>query len=279
MRKIQNKAFSLVELLVVITILAIISVVAYQNFGWAVDKAVSGRKINDISTIETALQQFKVDNNYYPSVETGSWGHATNKWWYDNTTAAKASNTIKVVYDGEEIDSLASADGGWRVYGSGAWSSKQIWAKGTISRDTLGKKYLSKDLYDPEVWDLKIKSTSNKMIDFGIGRYVYAVYKKSKSSWNWWTSNYSWTNYNLAFTVKESGTDKYVTKIVWDYDEESCFDNKNDCPQTLIGSWAGTGTLIDKQEEGFYNDGSTISNFESDKQNQWIPYAVADFTE
>jgi prepilin-type N-terminal cleavage/methylation domain-containing protein len=33
MNNIKNKAFNLVELLVVITILAIISVVAYQNFG------------------------------------------------------------------------------------------------------------------------------------------------------------------------------------------------------------------------------------------------------
>jgi len=33
MQNIKNKAFTLVELLVVITILAIISVVAYQNFG------------------------------------------------------------------------------------------------------------------------------------------------------------------------------------------------------------------------------------------------------
>ncbi|MDR2411207.1 MAG: prepilin-type N-terminal cleavage/methylation domain-containing protein [Candidatus Peribacteria bacterium] len=33
MRKLTNKAFTLVELLVVITILAIISVVAYQSFG------------------------------------------------------------------------------------------------------------------------------------------------------------------------------------------------------------------------------------------------------
>jgi len=33
MKNLNNKGFSLVELLVVITILAIISVVAYQNFG------------------------------------------------------------------------------------------------------------------------------------------------------------------------------------------------------------------------------------------------------
>jgi prepilin-type N-terminal cleavage/methylation domain-containing protein len=45
MKLIKNKAFTLVELLVVITILSIISVVAYQNFGGAVDKANVGRKI------------------------------------------------------------------------------------------------------------------------------------------------------------------------------------------------------------------------------------------
>jgi prepilin-type N-terminal cleavage/methylation domain-containing protein len=33
MRNLNKKGFTLVELLVVITILAIISVVAYQNFG------------------------------------------------------------------------------------------------------------------------------------------------------------------------------------------------------------------------------------------------------
>jgi general secretion pathway protein G len=72
MKNIGNKGFTLVELLVVITILSIISVVAYQNFGGATDKAISGRKINDILTLETSLQQFKVDKNYYPMPMTYS---------------------------------------------------------------------------------------------------------------------------------------------------------------------------------------------------------------
>ena len=64
MRK-NIKWFTLVELLVVITILAIISVVAYQNFGWATDKANASRKISDVATIETSLQQYFVDNLQY----------------------------------------------------------------------------------------------------------------------------------------------------------------------------------------------------------------------
>ena len=62
---------------------------------------------------------------------------------------------------------------------------------------------------------------------------VYAIYKKPKST-NWGVTNKSWTNYNLAFTIKKSGTDTYVTKIVWDYDSEACFDKSADCPNTLI---------------------------------------------
>ena len=134
------KAFTLVELLVVITILSIISVVAYQNFWWAVDKAVSWRKINDVSTIETALQQFKVDNNYYPS--TWEYNVSSNMWWYNSSTTAKISNTIVVNYNWEEISAISSADWWWKIYWIWTWADwqaatkKQIWAKWTISIST-----------------------------------------------------------------------------------------------------------------------------------------------
>jgi general secretion pathway protein G len=93
MKKLTNKAFTLVELLVVITILAIISVVAYQNFGSAVGKAISGRKISDVTTIETSLQQYKADNNFYPMVDEHS---STNIWGYKKDVTAIQSNKIKV---------------------------------------------------------------------------------------------------------------------------------------------------------------------------------------
>ena len=259
MKKNLHSAFTLVELLVVITILAIISVVAYQNFWWAVDKAVSWRKINDISTIETALQQYKVDTNTYPV--TDSYDASTNVFWYNNTATATPSNTMKVTYNGEEIASIVSANGGWKIYGTGAWamwaSQRQIWAKWTISRNTLGKKYLSKDLYDPELGDIKIGSA--KMIDKGIGRYVYATYKKNKGNGDW-STNLTWNNYNLAFTVKKNGSDKFITKVVGDYDEESCNDDKANCPKNLIG-------LSDEQEE----------NGDSDTPNHGVPYTITDF--
>jgi prepilin-type N-terminal cleavage/methylation domain-containing protein len=263
MRKNNKLWFTLVELLVVITILAIISVVAYQNFGWAVDKAVSGRKISDVSTIETALQQYKSDKNYYPSLDV--YDVNTNVWWYDPIKTATPSNKIKIHKNWDEIDIVYtwSCSWGWKVYDS---TSTLIWAKWTISQITLTKKYLSKDLYDPELWDIKVWLT--KMIDYGVGRYVYAVYKK----WWWVSTDYRWTAYNMSYTVKDTATDSYMTMVVWDYDENSCIWTEINCPKTLIWSW-GTDVnwyLVNKEES---------KNLATDKDNQWIPYPVIDFAE
>lgn len=271
--KKNNYGFSLVELLVVITILAIISVVAYQNFGWATDKANTSRKINDVSTIETALQQYKVDKNQYPPADM--YDVSKNVWWYNSGTTATPSNTFSVTLNGQEVASVNSGANGWGVvYGS--WIS-QIWAKGTISQETMGKQYLSKDLYDVELWDTKVTAWG-KLIDTWIGRYVYAVYSKSNGA-VWWDRNKWWTYFNIAYTLKKEGTDTYITKIVWDYDENSCFDDKNNCPETLIWSYTGstleTMYLVDNQEQGKTNSGTNLSGwFGSTVWNQWIPYPI-----
>lgn len=263
MFKSKNKGFTLVELLVVITILAIISVVAYQNFWWAVDKAVSGRKISDVSTIETSLQQYRVDKNYYPFVDP--YNPSTDRWWYNSLIDANRSNTLETAKTWAEIDSIISANWGWRVMWinwTDDWTGKQIWAKWTISQSTLGKKYLTKDLYDPELGDIKVW-WSWKMIEQGIGRYVYAVFKKPFAADTNWTSNQQWTYYNIAYTIKVDWGDKYITKIVWDYDSESCFDEKDSCPETLI--WSSSDVLLNKDTQ--------ISS-DTTTENQWIPYPV-----
>lgn len=272
MQNTKNKAFTLVELLVVITILAIISVVAYQNFGWAVDKAVSGRKISDVSTIESSLQQYKADNNFYPMV----WELSNNNvWWYTGTVNAETSNTIIASYIAwsEAIDTV-TWNGGWKVmYTNG---TQQIWAKWTISQNELTKRYLSKDLADPEISE--IKTTAWTLIDKWIWRYVYAVYKKPTwTDWAW--VNKKWTYYNIAYTIKKDWTDSYITKIVWDFDKESCFTNNSICPNSLIwsGIWTSTGYLENNQELWIDLLWSQLTNYWANSNNQWIPYPVSDF--
>lgn len=273
MRQINNKGFSLVELLVVITILAIISVVAYQNFWGATDKAITSRKINDVSTIETALQQYKVDKNQYPAVDL--YDSDKNMWGYNTGSVATPSNTLDISLVNQEITAINS--GSWWGQVLWSWSLSQIWAKWTISQETMWKQYLSKDLYDPEIWDFKIQ-WGGTLIEKWIGRYVYGIYSKSNGS-VWWNNNKWWNYYNIAYTVKKEWTDTYITKIVWDYDENSCFDNKADCPKTLIGSMTTTGNidqmyLVDKQEQWKTSSWTNLPSFSSTQANQWIPYTI-----
>lgn len=265
-----KKWFTLVELLVTITILAIISVVAYQNFGWATDKAVAWRKISDISTIETSLQQYNIDKNHYPLVDI--YDKDKNVFGYNSGERADPSNSF-TVGDADkkwaEILKVNNPKWGWKIvwknwienWKGEDYSNKQIWAKWTISQDTLWKQYLTKDLYDPELGDIKI--WDKKAIEQWIGRYVYAVYKKPLSE-NW-SSNSTWTAYNIAYSIKKEGTDTYITKISWPYDPKSCFENEKSCPETLIWSWTNI----------LRNDQEVTKN--SNETNQGIPYPLGNF--
>lgn len=267
----MSSAFTLVELLVVITILAIISIVAYQHFGWAIDKAVSWRKISDISTIETGLQQFYTEKKYYPMpLEYSSW----NLWGYNSWEIASPSNTIRVVYNGQEISEILTWSTKWwgRVYGTWIYGDKQIGAKWVIWHyGDFNKKYLSKDLYDPEVGDIKLP-WGKKLIDYWIGRYVYAIYSEPKTPDNW---NVPWTlgkYYNIATTIKEGENEKYKTYIQWDYDEKACWENSAYCPQTLLGTLSGGTVTWVLLSETYQNDNPTTH------PNQWVPYPVVNFS-
>lgn len=61
-----KKGFSLVELLVVITIIAILSVVAYTAVGGQTVKARDSKRKQDLNTIQSAMELFFIDKNRYP---------------------------------------------------------------------------------------------------------------------------------------------------------------------------------------------------------------------
>lgn len=65
--RIKNlRGFSLVELLVVITIIAILSVVAYTAIGGQTIKAKNSRRLQDTNTIQQALELYFVKHSSYP---------------------------------------------------------------------------------------------------------------------------------------------------------------------------------------------------------------------
>ena len=250
-----KKAFTLVELLVVITILSILSVVAYQSFGWATDKANNVTKKSNITTLWNTLELFQTDKHYYPMPQASS---TTNLWWYNSWTTATPSNTIRVTYNDQEIASIVSWNGWWRINWTWSLSASQIWAKWVIWLNwSFNKKYLKKDIYDTQLWDIKLTDTNQKMIDYWIGKYVYAVYSRAATAANWNISWSKWTYFELATTLKDTDWEWYTTYLEWNYSKDN-FDTPSDYPETLI--W--------------------LKNWEKDKNvdtlqsNQWIPYPI-----
>jgi len=70
--KKQKKAgFTLVELLVVLVILMVIGTIAVQNFSGQEDKAKVKAARASFTTLENALERFKLDMGRYPTEEEG----------------------------------------------------------------------------------------------------------------------------------------------------------------------------------------------------------------
>lgn len=62
----QRNAFTLIELLIVVAIIAILAAIAVPNFLEAQTRAKVSRTVSDLRTIATALETYRLDNNNYP---------------------------------------------------------------------------------------------------------------------------------------------------------------------------------------------------------------------
>lgn len=63
------KAFNFIEILIVITILALISVIAYTSFGLRQNNTINTKIQSEISTLSNALLSYKQENNLLPQPE------------------------------------------------------------------------------------------------------------------------------------------------------------------------------------------------------------------
>lgn len=71
--KHKTKGFTLVELLVVISIIAILSVIGITIFSSAQKSARDAKRKEDIHTIQLALEQYKTQYGYYPPPNGNNW--------------------------------------------------------------------------------------------------------------------------------------------------------------------------------------------------------------
>lgn len=70
-RKRKNTAFTLVELLLVITIIGILAGAVVVRFKGVAGKAKENRAKTDISTLTLAINRYEIDTGSYPASEDG----------------------------------------------------------------------------------------------------------------------------------------------------------------------------------------------------------------
>jgi type II secretion system protein G len=60
------KGFTLIELLIVVAIIGIIAAIAIPNLLNAIDRGKQKRTMADLRSIGTAVEEYSIDNNFYP---------------------------------------------------------------------------------------------------------------------------------------------------------------------------------------------------------------------
>jgi prepilin-type N-terminal cleavage/methylation domain-containing protein len=76
---IYNKGFSLVELLVVISIMAILAAITLPNFMGARERARDAQRISDMNAVKNALRMYYNDHQSYPaSIDVGMTGYMSS---------------------------------------------------------------------------------------------------------------------------------------------------------------------------------------------------------
>jgi prepilin-type N-terminal cleavage/methylation domain-containing protein len=77
MERLSTAGFSLIELMVSITIIGILASIIYANFGGGNAKARDAERQTDLRILQTALSQYKQQNGRYPAagcgVGSGNW--------------------------------------------------------------------------------------------------------------------------------------------------------------------------------------------------------------
>ena len=66
MKRGNAKGFTLIELLIVVAIIGIIAAIAIPNLLNAIDRGKQKRTMADLRSMGTAIEEYSIDNNFYP---------------------------------------------------------------------------------------------------------------------------------------------------------------------------------------------------------------------
>ncbi|MEM9066344.1 MAG: prepilin-type N-terminal cleavage/methylation domain-containing protein [Planctomycetota bacterium] len=77
MRRTARKAFTLVEILIVVVILGILAAIVVPQFSSAADDARASNTASQLSTLQNAIELFRARNGRYPDFNSNGWDELT----------------------------------------------------------------------------------------------------------------------------------------------------------------------------------------------------------
>ncbi len=125
--QIQRKqAFTLVELIVVITIMAILWTIAFISFQWYSRSARDSRRISDVQNLKKALEIYQVQSSRYPIPSTPTdieylWTTIRTQWTIWDSVATNLSKILSK----KPIDPLTDSEYTYSVLNT--WLEYELW--------------------------------------------------------------------------------------------------------------------------------------------------------
>ena len=74
----KNQGFTLIEVLVAATIIAVLTSIGVVSYQAANKRARDAKRKTDLEQVRAALEMYKADNNWYPNTGTGNWTNTSN---------------------------------------------------------------------------------------------------------------------------------------------------------------------------------------------------------
>ncbi len=218
----NKKAFTLVELIVVITILAILWTIAFISLQWYSQDARDSTRVSDLSNIKSSLELFHLDAGKYPTPTSGvnitySWWLVWTQWTFWNTVFTNVNKINKIPLDPltvkEYTYSITSGKNEyelwwmieWEIITMNLWKIWKVNAAWTIEAIAIVTWHynwqMTKTLSGTNCWILAIPTiisndieTSTDIVDIVTNnRLVYngyynlpASFRTSKFKVDWW---------------------------------------------------------------------------------------------
>jgi prepilin-type N-terminal cleavage/methylation domain-containing protein len=131
----KMKAFTLIELLIVVAIIAILAAIAVPNFMEAQTRSKVSRAFSDMRSLKTALESYRIDNNrYIPDRGEDEW----QTWRLLTTPVSYISSVLITPFPAKDAGGADSS--GFYPYDYGGGTATGDWT-GISSEYPVGQEY------------------------------------------------------------------------------------------------------------------------------------------